>query len=484
MRRITIPFVGPSASARAAQVNNQETLNFITSVQGAGAKAPVVLESAPGLVERTQAGNGPCRSPQFLAWRHPTDGTIDAYAVFGTAVVRISSTGVSTIGTIAAGTTRVRAARGRAAIMFVDGSAGYSYDGSTFATISDADFPDAGSSPVAAPTHVVYLDGFFIVNDALSDNFHISDIEDPTSWNALEFEAAAVAPDAALALANTESELWVFGDETCQAFYNSGNADFPFSVMLAATQEVGVLAPQSVAESESGIFFLATTPEGGRFVYQIQGQVGRIVTGDEQSAELAAAGDLSGAYGFIYAQAGKAFYVLHLGPDRPTMVYNIRAQVWESRAMLDGSAWRIAGHGILEGENIGGSRLAARLYNLDLSSYTDAGTDFVRRRRSAVQHANGHLLEWWEVVIDAVGGVGNPTAPGDAPVMRLRFSDDGGATWSAQLVEPLGEIGQRQRRAVYRNLGSSRARVFELEVSDPVEVTIVAAYARVEVLED
>ena len=93
-------------------------------------------------------------------------------------------------------------------------------------------------------------------------------------------------------------------------------------------------------------------------------------------------------------------------------------------------------------------------------------------------------MDWWEVVIDVQSGVGNEINPGSDPVIRLRYSDDGGLVWSAQLTEPLGKIGERLRRAVFRNLGQSRSRQFEIEVSDPVEVTIIAAYARVEVLSD
>ena len=45
-------------------------------------------------------------------------------------------------------------------------------------------------------------------------------------------------------------------------------------------------------------------------------------------------------------------------------------------------------------------------------------------------------------------------------------------------------MGETARRAVFYNLGQSRNRVFELEVDDPVNVTIIGAYARVEVLAD
>lgn len=484
-RRITIPFIGPSATARNMQVQEQETFNFVTSILQPGAKQTVILDSAPGLVELGAIGDGPCRTPKFVQWRHPTDRTIDTYCVFGTAVVRISvAAGPVQIGTIPLQTTKVRIARGRTQLLFVDGLFGYTYDGATFSQIDDLDFPDVDRDQGFEPTHAVYLDGYFIVNDARTDSFFISDIEDARSWNALEFDAAAVAPDNALAIATTESELWIIGDETSQAFYNSGNAIFPFQIILSATQEVGILAPQTIAESDAGIFFLGTTPEGGAFVYQINGHRGRIISGEEQDRAIGAVPDLTEAVGYLYQQEGRAFYVLTMHPDFPTLVYNIKAQNWETRGLADGSAYRLSGAGLFNRTNIGGSRLGGFLYTLSLDDFTDAGTDLIRRRRTSVQHQNNQLLDWWEVVIDGQAGVGNTTSPGEDPKIRLRYSDDGGNTWSFELVEPLGKQGETMRRAVFRNLGQSRNRIFEVEYSDPVPVTIVAAYARVSILSD
>lgn len=484
-QRITIPIIGQESRSRSFRVDVQQTRNFITGISSPGGKQAVTLDSAPGLVQQGAIGNGPCRSPSFVSWRHPADGTQDTYCVFGTQVVRITkAAGPEVIGTLLTSTGSVRIARGRTHLMFVDGSFGYTYDGITFQQISDLDFPQSTSSPPSSPTHVVYIDGFFVVNDAFTDLFYISAIENPDAWNALDFGAAAVGPDRGLALAATESELWLIGDETSQAFYNSGNALFPFQIILSATQEVGIVAPQTIAESDAGVFFLATTPEGGLFVYRIRGHDGQRISSEEQDEQIAAAPNLESAVGFIYQQEGKSFYVLQLHPDVPTLVFNIRAQAWESRALADGTAWRINGHGVFDGANIGGSRLGPLFYNLDLGAYRDAGTPLIRRRVTQIQHNNNQLLDWWELVLDLdVQGV-PASGDGSDPKVRLRYSDDEGETYSSQLIQPMGKQGQRFRRSVFRNMGSSRNRIFEIEVSDPVGVTIVAAYARVAVLTD
>lgn len=481
-KRQTIPFIGQQAISKSVAVNNQETVNFVHSRQGIGAKAPIVLESAPGLVDLAAAGSGPCRTPHMVNFKG------ELYGVFGRDLVSIDENLVVTVRSSfqlddVAATCSI--ARGRNYVMVVDGSKGYTWDGSTFATISDLDFPANFTPTAGVVSHVSYLDGFFIVNNNLSDLWYISAIEDPTDWQGLDFEAAAVSPDAVLAHIANGAILWLIGDETAQPYYNTGNFLFPYGLILNAVQEVGIAAPHSLAESDDGVFFLATTPEGGLFVYRIRGQSGQVISGEEQDNMLAGITDPSLATGFIYKQAGKSFYVLQLAPNEPTLVYNIGVNLWETRTLVDGSAWRIAGHGVVgQQRNIGGSRLAGRIYELDTSVYTDAGSTFVRRRRTQIYHKNGHRLDWWELVIDCVPAVGLVSGQGEDPTIRLRFSDDRGVTWGDQLIEPIGRIGETERRAVFRNLGQARDRVFEIECSDPVNFTIINAYAVVQELMD
>lgn len=487
--RIAIPFIGGAAVDRNVQVNNQATVNFMQAVKGRGAKQPLVLETPPGLLARSTLGDGPIRTSQMKNSSIRVGGSgAELYGVYGSKLMaQTVSSGNAEIGTLNAGTGRVPIARGRTAIMMVDGADGYTYDGTTFAQITDLDFP--GNVGAGAPTFCLYLDGFFIVNDALTDNFFISAKEDPTSWNALDFEAAAVAPDNALAMAATVSMLWIFGEESAQAYYNSGNPLFPYSIILNATQEVGILAPDSLAESDDGIFYLATTPEGGRFVYQIQGQSGRVVSEDEQEAFLLTVTDPSDAYGFIYKQAGKSFYVLQLSAtsgDDPrsssTLIYNIKARAWETRELLDGTAWRVGGHGILGNTNIGGSRLQAQNVELDLTVYTDVGQEMIRRRRTQVFHHNNHTMDFWSLILDCTTATTSSNV--DNPQIGMRYSNDSGQTWSSWLFESLGRIGQTLHRVKWDKLGSGRNRVFEIQCSEDLDLTIQAGYCEISMAAD
>jgi hypothetical protein len=67
---------------------------------------------------------------------------------------------------------------------------------------------------------------------------------------------------------------------------------------------------------------------------------------------------------------------------------------------------------------------------------------------------------------------------GACPKFMLRWSDDGGHTWSNYHTASFGSIGQTSTRAIFRRLGMAvklRDRVYELSVSDPVKLAITGA---------
>jgi hypothetical protein len=64
------------------------------------------------------------------------------------------------------------------------------------------------------------------------------------------------------------------------------------------------------------------------------------------------------------------------------------------------------------------------------------------------------------------------------PRVMLRWSDDGGHTWSNEHWKSIGRIGQYGYRTFWRRLGMTqkiRDRVYELSMTDPVKVAIMGA---------
>lgn len=75
-----------------------------------------------------------------------------------------------------------------------------------------------------------------------------------------------------------------------------------------------------------------------------------------------------------------------------------------------------------------------------------------------------------------VGGTQDPQA-------MLRWSDDGGHSWSNEHWRSMGPIGEYERRAIWRRLGRSRNRTFEIAITDAIKSIILGAYADIELEE-
>ena len=71
-----------------------------------------------------------------------------------------------------------------------------------------------------------------------------------------------------------------------------------------------------------------------------------------------------------------------------------------------------------------------------------------------------------------------PTTRRD-PMAMLRWSDDGGNTWSKERWESFGGLGEYRTRVKWNALGASRDRVYWFQISDPVKVILINSLLRV-----
>ena len=72
-------------------------------------------------------------------------------------------------------------------------------------------------------------------------------------------------------------------------------------------------------------------------------------------------------------------------------------------------------------------------------------------------------------------GVGLTIGQGSAPLMMLRYSNDGGHTWSNTKTQTVGAVGQYGSRCLFNRLGSGRNRVWEISMTDPVKFAVFGA---------
>jgi hypothetical protein len=121
------------------------------------------------------------------------------------------------------------------------------------------------------------------------------------------------------------------------------------------------------------------------------------------------------------------------------------------------------------------------IYAFDLLVFEDNGATqkWLRSWRAlptgenTLKRTTHHALQ-----IDLETGVGLVSGQGSDPQIMLRWSDDGGHTWSNEHWAEIGQIGQFGKRTFFRRLGMTmklRDRVYELSGTDPVKIEIMGA---------
>ena len=500
------PILGQSYVARSVNAADNRMVNLFPEATPEAGKEIGFLNRAPGLRLLASIGTGPIRA----LWSHQTNGT-DAYVVSGTEVYKVypDYTYVK-LGNVS-GTGPVSIADNGTQLFFACNGPSYIYNEITnvFGQITDPDFPGAKT--------VAYLDGYFVFNEPNSQRIWVTSLLDGTTIDPLDFASAEGSPDGVVGIIVDHRELWVFGTDTVEVWYNSGALDFPLSRIQGAFNEIGCISAFSVAKLDNALFWLGQDARGFGIVYRANGYTGTRVSTHAIEYAIQQYGDISDAIGYTYQQEGHAFYVLIFPSANATWVYDVATGAWHERAGFQNGQFvrhRSNCQMTFNSETIVGDYENGNIYAFDLDVYADNGQPqkWLRSWRALPTGANNlkrtaqHSLQ-----LDAETGVGlngiDPADPleyvlateandeiitedgdliaitvatveGANPEVMLRWSDEGGHTWSNEHWKSMGRIGTYGTRTLWRRLGMTiklRDRVYEVSGTDPVKIDIMGA---------
>lgn len=466
--RLPIPFVGEHATSRASQVNNQITKNLYVERQASGAKHGAVLYPTPGLKFLFSAGTGPCRS-NGIVFKNK------AYFISGADIVEIdSSLQPTTIGQLNTTTGQCKFAANPNHWIVVDGTDGWTYDGTTLTQITDGDFPTCN--------HVTFIDSFFIVEDR--DNigrFYKSGANDGQTWATLDFATAESHPDDLRVPYALNTVIGMFGDDTTEFYGNTQNPDFPFGPIRSSRIEYGVQADNSVIKAGDSLFWLARNKEGANMVLRSKGGQASVVSNRSIESEINSFSVTSDCVACAYQTLGHTFVEFSFPTAKRTFAYDLSENTWITLASKDVGRHRKQGHVFYQGKCIVGDFANSNFYQMDVKTYTDNG-DYIERTRSAqFVHKDRKMVSIPELEIEFIPGVGLTTGQGSDPQVILSVSKDGGKTWSHNTYSSIGKLGEYNYRARWFQLGIAREWQFKVTISDPVFAGIAGAYAVVDV---
>lgn len=404
------------------------------------------------------------------------------YAVSGNTLYSVSQSSSSALGTLDALATPVSMVDNGQQLLVVTGTGAWCL---VFSTKALTQVLPGSLSMV--PCAVTYQDGFALVGALGTNQFFQSNLNDFTTWQALNFSAADSTPYPIVGMEDLHREAWIFKQDVVEVWINAGTSPFAFQRLQGVQIPVGCIAKSSTCHVGDSMVWLGADLSGSAIAYMSDGYRARRVSTHGYEHIWNGFSTVSDAIGFVYQNRGHFFYMLAFPSAGRTFCFDVSTMLWHERAGFNQGVFvrhPSNCHAFAYGKHLVGDYESGNLYALDSESYTDNGNvqKWLRSWRALPPEKVFYdPMRFDSLQIDAQTGIDIPA--GIAPQMMLRWSDDGGHTWSNQMTAGSNQTGQTGSRVIFRHLGTTKRgqgldRLFELSGTDPVPVVLLDADLR------
>lgn len=386
------------------------------------------------------------------------------------------------VGTLTTSSGYVSMSNNPTQLIIVDGTDGYVYNKDTgvFSTIGDTDFTEA--------TTVVFIDGYFIYNQPNTAKFWFSALNDGLTWDALEVATAESKPDLLVGLAQNKGDLWAFGQETIEIWYDAANeSGSPFSKQQGAGIDVGCASAFSILSINDTLVwldnrgFIVQSEVSTLLRNQSSGYSLKKLSTDAMEQEFATYPRWDDAVACTYNDGGHLMYELTFPSAYKTWVLDTTLQAWHEKDYFNSynglqeqslDQFAVAYQNLV----VSGGIRDGKIYLMSHEYLDDNGVN-IRRLRTTSPFVNDFKLigvDSFEIKLKT-----GEVASGLEPKIMLRYSNDSGYTYSNELIRDLGKIGEYGKRVIWPRLGTAHEWMLEIKITDPIDFAIIDATADV-----
>jgi hypothetical protein len=463
-------FVGPSYVSQAFPADNEDLVNwYMEKIESPGAAARMAFCPTPGIESIHITAGTQGRAHYFEA------ATGREIAIVSNLLFEVDSDGVASfLGFVAVDSNPATISSngdGGGQLFITSGGNGYILDLATNVLTQVAALNGIATMGAA-------IDGYFLALDAATGTFYASDLLDGLTWSTgTMFAQRNAAPDPWVAMAVLGPYIYLFGSLTMEIWFNSGSSPFPFAKHPSGLSQWGIAAPFSWAVCDTSLVWLGATRSGRGFVLRASGFTPEVVSTYPVQLAMGGYETVSDAYGDSYKEAGHTFYVLSFPTANVTWAFDLQMSQWAKRGSWDTNAnafsvWRPRCHAFAYGEHRWLDLKGGAVFRMSLDIVRDVAEGsneaiLIRRLRRAPAIVNENKrVRYVSLEVELEVGVGLVESEEGTPVVMMRFSNDGGKTWSEEQWKSAGKRGQYNTRVRFTRLGTARRRVFEIVVSD------------------
>jgi len=330
------------------------------------------------------------------------------------------------------------------------------------------------------------VDNYFIYNKPNSQQWAASNLLSPITYG-LSYASKFTGPDNLVSIIADHGQVYLLGETTSEVWSDVGTFPFAFQRIPGSSSQHGIAAKFSVARLGNTFAYLAKNNRGQSEVVMMNGYFPQRISTHAVENTLVNQ-KVSDAIAYTYQLEGHECYVITFPSLDLTWVYDIATQLWHKWLWVDNQnnyhRHRSNCSAVFQGLVLVGDYQNGQIYQLDPSNYTDNNNPIRRVRRCPHLVTDLQRQYFDEFQIQFQPGVGlegitnpplNAETVGANPQAMLRWSNDGGSTWSNEYWSNIGLVGKYKNRIIWRRLGMARDRIFEVVVTDPVFACIISA---------
>jgi len=321
------------------------------------------------------------------------------------------------------------------------------------------------------------VDNYFIYNRPNTQQWAASNILSPVTYG-LSYASKFTGPDNLVSVIVDHGQVYLLGETTSEVWSDVGTFPFAFQRIPGSSTQHGIAAQFSVARLGNSFAYLSKNNRGQAEIVQMNGYFPQRISTHAVENSLVNQ-YIEDAIAYTYQQEGHEVYVISFPTIDLTWCYDVATQMWHKWLWVDSNNTyhRHRSNCAANFQNmvLVGDWENGNLYEVDPNNYTDNGGEIRRLRRCPHLVTDLQRQYFEEMQIQFQPGVGLSTGQGKDPQAMLRWSNDGGSTWSNEHWVTIGKIGKYKNRAIWRRLGQARDRIFEVSVSDPIKAVIVSA---------
>lgn len=453
---VAVP-LGQTSYKRAGARNAEVALiNMLVEADPTNQVTGKTLIQRPGLELHSTCGNQPGRGI-FRRF-----GVVNGlyYIVAGEKLYGVDDDGVSVeIGAIPGSDIVQMDGNANRLIIVAEGIA-WSYDGSTITQIN---------MPLAEEvSSVAYIKGYFVLVCDRSQRFYWLAPGD-TDPDALNFASVESSSDRIIRAIRFLDELWFFGQQTTEIWQVTGNLDAPFAPLGGRLYDKGAANRNCITTTDNTLFWVGNDLT----VYRAETSPVRI--SDHTVEEVLRNAGIDDLRAWAFTHDGHTIYCLRIA-DLGTYSFDVENANWPRFQSYNEDTWRahlgtqVTADLIVAIDDQDGS-----VWRLDSTINTD-GDDPMEREITGGLAVIGKPIKNSSIYLAMATG----WAPLDLedPRILMKFSDDGGNTWSSWIEAKVGLTGQYKDQAIWRQLGSMSApgRIFRFRCTD--DFPFRASYCR------